>query len=96
VFYSYPYYIVGLRASEPIGYGLWLADYGANTGTPHEPHVPAPWRRCVLHQFTSNGLIDGVSGRCDLNRAPRMRPLYAFPTRATLLAPLALVRRIAG
>lgn len=94
LFYSYPYYIVGLRAAEPIGYGLWLADYGRDDGAAHPAHVPAPWQKCVLHQYTSNGRVDGVSGRCDLNRAERMRPLFAFPARALASAPAMLLRRL--
>lgn len=96
LFYSYPYYIAGLRAAEPIGYGLWLADYGTNDGDRHTPHVPAPWTKCVLHQYTSNAHVAGVVGRADLSYCGRLRPLLAFPNRALALAPVAAVRRLAA
>jgi GH25 family lysozyme M1 (1,4-beta-N-acetylmuramidase) len=96
LFYSYPFYIGGLHAAEPIGYGLWLADYGPNDGARHTAHVPAPWRKCVLHQYTSNAHVPGVAGNCDLSYAGRLRPLYAFPMSALLRAPTAAARRIAG
>lgn len=79
LFYSYPYFIssnlAGLK--EPIGAGLWLADYRY---PPYEAPVPAPWRKYVLHQYTSQGLVNGVAGRVDISEAARVRPLLAHPT----------------
>jgi len=79
LFYSYPYFIEALKASAPIGAGLWLAAYGPNDGRPHPFSVPRPWRRAVAHQFTSNARVPGVFGRVDVSEARRIRPLLAHP-----------------
>lgn len=44
----------------------WEARYGPNNGAYSEKHPPHAG--VDLHQFTSNGVCDGISGRCDLNR----------------------------
>jgi lysozyme len=67
IFYSYSAFIVGLDAKEPIGGGLWLANYGRNDGREHPATAPAPWRKTRLHQFTSAGRLAGVKGRVDLS-----------------------------
>lgn len=95
LFYSYPYYITGLHASWPIGYGLWLASYGRNDGVRYRASAPAPWKRFVLHQFTSNGRVDGVRGDCDVNYCESLRPLLAFPWRALAASPYMALRRVA-
>src|SRR5262249_26791014 len=78
LFYSYASYITHhVRPDRPIGAGLWLASYGRNDGTDHGAIVPPPWHSYVAHQYTSNGLLTGVSGRVDLSHAPRLRPLLA-------------------
>jgi lysozyme len=67
LFYSYSAFIEGLHAGEPIGGGLWLANYGRNDGAEHPAATPKPWRKTRLHQFTSAGRIAGVRGRVDLS-----------------------------
>ena len=48
-------------------YGLWVADYGANTG--QEGNKPAVkwWPFYILWQYTSRGRVSGYSGNVDLN-----------------------------
>lgn len=70
VFYSYPNFIEEyLNPSYPIGGGLWLASYGANDGKRHKFTVPKPWKEAKLHQYTSNGSVNGISGHVDLSYA---------------------------
>jgi lysozyme len=77
VFYSYTSYIQGMRCSRPLGSGLWLAAYGPNDGTDHGSVAPAPWRKWIAHQFTSNATFPGVGGKCDLSHTPSLRLLRA-------------------
>lgn len=42
---------------------IWNASYGKNAGT--QGNLPS--RRHDLHQFTSNGTIQGIKGKCDLS-----------------------------
>lgn len=73
-----------LRASRPVGAGLWLADYGPDDGLRHPPHLPAPWKHYVAHQFTSRGRLAAVRGPVDLDYVPRLRGVLAFPWRGLL------------
>lgn len=79
LFYSFPAFITALRLTRAIGYGLWLAAFGRDDGDEHPFTVPAPWRRAVLHQFTSRARLAGVPGLVDLSNAPTLRPLLAHP-----------------
>lgn len=49
--------------------GLWLAQYANNDATGWQDE---PWNEgaytCAMRQYTSNGYIDGYSGRLDLNK----------------------------
>lgn len=47
-------------------YFLWVAKYGKNTGSICT-NITLP--KCDMHQYTSNGLIPGVSGRCDVSES---------------------------
>jgi lysozyme len=87
LFYSNPDFIRRMAPRSRIGCGLWLASWGPNDGERHPAQAPAPWRRFVLHQFTSAGELPGVAGRVDLNHAPRIRPLLAIPRPDRPLAP---------
>ena len=78
LFYSYPYFIRYVRPRSPIGFGLWLASYGANDGKRHPYVVPAPWKEAVLHQYTSRGRIGGIYP-LDLDHTDKLRRLLAFP-----------------
>ncbi|MGH3052593.1 MAG: glycoside hydrolase family 25 protein [Gaiellaceae bacterium] len=81
LFYSYPWFIrVVLRGtSVPIACGLWLASYGPNDGRRHPYTVPAPWKKAVMHQYTSKGRLWRGGPLYDLNYAPRLAPLLARP-----------------
>jgi lysozyme len=79
MFYSGLAFIERLAPTKPIGYGLWLAAYGSNDGTEHPYRVPKPWKRAVLHQFTSQGRVPGVPGKVDVSRGRSLRPLLAHP-----------------
>lgn len=79
LFYSYPSYIVGLRAVKPIGAGLWLASYGRNDGREHDFSIPLPWRKIVAHQFTSQARVAGIAGPVDLSRVYQRRAVLAYP-----------------
>jgi lysozyme len=78
LFYSYPYFIRHMRPRSPIGFGLWLASYGANDGKRHSYVVPAPWTEAVLHQYTSRGRIAGFYP-LDLDYTDTLRRLFASP-----------------
>lgn len=48
-------------------YGLWVADYGANTGSEgNKPNVKW-WPFYILWQYTSRGRVAGYNGDVDLN-----------------------------
>lgn len=48
-------------------YGLWVADYGANTGSEgNKPNVKW-WSFYILWQYTSRGRVAGYNGDVDLN-----------------------------
>jgi GH25 family lysozyme M1 (1,4-beta-N-acetylmuramidase) len=52
------------------GLVIWLAAYGTNDGRRRPTDVTRHYGgRCDVHQFTSNGVLPGVSGRVDLNEA---------------------------
>lgn len=79
LFYSYTGFVHELAPDKPIGYGLWLADYGSDNGSEHQAAVPHPWKRYVAHQFTSKGSIPGCHGPVDVSTAADLRPLLAHP-----------------
>lgn len=79
LFYSYTAFIHELDPNTPIGYGLWLADYGSDNGSEHQAAVPPPWKRIVAHQFTSKGTVPGCHGPVDVSSAADLRPLLAHP-----------------
>lgn len=78
LFYSYPGLIPELHLSEPVGYGLWLADYGPNDGRQHFSLIPKPWQKIVAHQFTSVGEVAGVKP-LDLTSVPKLGAVLAHP-----------------
>lgn len=83
MFYSYAPYIEELKASKPIGNGLWLAAYGRNDGKEYPVFTPLPWKRFVAHQFTSNGTVPGIKGKVDVSDAKKgLRSLLAHPIKA--------------
>lgn len=67
IFYSYGPYIQDMRPAKPIGSGLWLASYGRNDGQEHPYDVPAPWKRALMHQFSSNCRVGGCEHVVDLS-----------------------------
>jgi lysozyme len=77
LFYSYPALVEALAPERPIGGGLWLASFGRNDGVEHPFRVPAPWRRALLHQFSSECRVAGCSGRVDLSHGGSLAPLLA-------------------
>ena len=48
-------------------YGLWVADYGANTGSECNKPVVKWWPFYILWQYTSRGRVAGYNGNVDLN-----------------------------
>lgn len=80
ILYTYTAFARELHATTPIGYGLWLADYGPDDGREHTASPPAPWRHLVAHQYTSRGTVPGVVGSVDRTSANSLRPLLAHPT----------------
>lgn len=48
-------------------YGLWVADYGANTGQAGNKPVVKWWPFYILWQYTSKGRVSGYGGNVDLN-----------------------------
>lgn len=79
LFYTFTSFARQLAADKPIGYGLWLADYGPDNGAEHPASAPPPWRRYVAHQYTSKGTVPGCHGPVDISTAADLRPLLAHP-----------------
>jgi GH25 family lysozyme M1 (1,4-beta-N-acetylmuramidase) len=77
LFYSYTAYIEAMRLGEPVGSGLWLAAFGRDDGREHPFVVPKPWRRAVMHQFSSRCRVGGCSSVVDLSHAASLGPLRA-------------------
>jgi lysozyme len=75
VFYSYGPYIEAMELASAVGSGLWLAAYGRNDGIEHPFTVPAPWRRTIMHQFSSRCRVVGCGSFVDLSHASSLRPL---------------------
>lgn len=48
-------------------YGLWVADYGTNTGQEGTKPVVKWWQFYILWQYTSRGRVSGYNGNVDLN-----------------------------
>ena len=52
--------------SDPLKlYPLWIARYGKNNGLPNPESKPSI--DMFMWQYTSQGVVSGISGRCDLN-----------------------------
>lgn len=79
LFYTFTAFAHQLAPSSPIGYGLWLADYGPDDGSEHPAAPPAPWKHLVAHQYTSKGQLAGITGDVDRTSAAELRPLLAHP-----------------
>ena len=48
-------------------YGLWVADYGANTGSEGTKPAVKWWQFYILWQYTSRGRVAGYGANVDLN-----------------------------
>jgi len=47
---------------------LWLAAYGRNDGREHPVgRLPRPWKVMAAHQYTDQGRVIGINGRCDVS-----------------------------
>jgi GH25 family lysozyme M1 (1,4-beta-N-acetylmuramidase) len=62
------------RSSGWLDFVPWLAAYPTTAEHPDPaglrlPVAPGPWGRWTLWQYTSNGRVPGVAGRCDVNVA---------------------------
>lgn len=79
LFYTYPGFVPGLRLRGTVGWGLWLASYGRDDGKEYPFQVPAPWKKAVAHQFTSNARMSGCSGPVDLTRVFNRAAVLAHP-----------------
>lgn len=71
--YTYPSFWTDRMAdSKAFGrYPLWLASYGRNDGRVYPVRTVGGWDSIAVHQYTSEGRIEGFSGRLDLNRLRR-------------------------
>lgn len=55
-----------------IGAKLWVASWGANTGSPGTPpDIGSQWSEWTMWQYTSNGKVNGWAARVDLNQSTR-------------------------
>lgn len=79
LFYSYGDFIRRMNPSNPIGHGLWLANYGTNDGRIHPASPPEPWKNISVHQFTSVARVNGVPGGVDKSIAHQFRAILAHP-----------------
>lgn len=66
-FYSYSALIDGLKVTEPIGDGLWIANYNRNDGHEYPVAKPPGWKTIVAHQFTSRATVVGCPFPVDLS-----------------------------
>lgn len=82
LFYSYPGLISSLKFSKPVGYGLWLAAYSRNDGHEHPFTIPAPWKKVVAHQFSSQCRVNGCAGLIDLSTVYAPNAILAHPVLA--------------
>lgn len=74
IIYSYPDYLRRAnfkKAPAP----LWLASYGRNDGKEHPFLIPAPWKRIVAHQYSSQAKVAGVPGLVDISHVFNYRAL---------------------
>jgi len=73
ILYTYPsYWTDRMGNSTAFGrYPLWLASYGRNDGRVHPVRKVGGWTSIAVHQYTSEGRIEGYSGPLDLNRLMR-------------------------
>jgi GH25 family lysozyme M1 (1,4-beta-N-acetylmuramidase) len=51
-------------------YPLWVAGYVSNPPSDWEDWPVGPWPAPAIWQYSSDGVIDGIDGRCDVNIAP--------------------------
>ncbi len=70
ILYTYSSFAQELVGHERglIRYPLWLANYGKNNGRIHPVRTVGAWPGIAVHQYTSQGHIEGYSGPLDLNR----------------------------
>lgn len=64
VYASESWFDTHLNYNELKSYYIWVADYGKNTGVKNSTIALSKYD---LHQYTSQGKVTGVSGRCDLS-----------------------------
>ncbi len=67
-------------------YGLWIASYGADTGSPGVPPQNRYWPFYILWQYTSRGYLNGYNKNLDLDYFYGTRTTwdkYANPTNET-------------
>jgi len=64
VYASESWFNAHLNYNELTSYRIWVADYGKNTGVKNSTIA---LKKYDLHQYTSQGKVTGVSGRCDLS-----------------------------
>jgi len=85
VFYTYPWYWEGKLGSTQAfkSYPLWLASYGPNDGQRHEVRRLLPDWPIAVHQYTSNGRVDGIGSVVDMNYAESLEPI-TFGDKMTL------------
>lgn len=66
--YTFP----GFAGAWPSDFGckLWIAHFGAR-----RPTIPRPWKGYAAWQHSSTSRVPGVSGNCDVNKAPSLAGL---------------------
>ena len=50
-----------------VGCRLWVAQYGANDGTPGTQPSSGAWPSWSMWQYSSSGTVPGIAGRVDVN-----------------------------
>lgn len=69
-------------------YGLWVADYGANTGAEgNKPNVKW-WKFYFIWQYTSKGHVQGFTGNVDLNNCYGDAVAWRKYANATIYSPV--------
>jgi GH25 family lysozyme M1 (1,4-beta-N-acetylmuramidase) len=66
VYTGYSFYNSYIKPYGGISYPLWIARYGTNNGQKNDKYQPQI-DGVIGWQYTSNGKVDGISGKVDMN-----------------------------
>lgn len=78
IIYSYYDYLKNLNLPKEFSrYPLWLAWYTNESAV----KVPSPWNHITFWQYSDQGIVNGVEGKCDVNIFKGIKNEGIFETR---------------